>query len=291
MNLHLRHFGCTTVLAGTMALAAGSVLTIAARAESAPPPRADTATPAKLSGVDVTERLGVSIPLDLRFTNDHGTDVRLGEYFDGNRPVLLTMNYSSCPMLCSLQINGLVDALSEMAWTAGTEFEMVTVSIDPRESTRIARLTKEKYLQDYGRPEAEDGWHFLTGEETDIQVLADQLGFGFRYLPDQNEYAHAAVTYVMTPDGVLSRNLYGVLYDPQTVRLSLVEASEGKVGSTIDKILLFCFRYDATEGRYGPAARQLMKAGGAFTVLCLGLVAARIWRRERQAVAEPEGQR
>ncbi|MGL5097706.1 MAG: SCO family protein, partial [Planctomycetia bacterium] len=201
--------------------------------------------------------------------------------FQPGRPVLLTLNYSDCPMLCSLQLTGLVKTLSKMEWTAGDRFQVVTVSINPNEGPERAKLTQAKYLKEYGRP-ATDGWVFLTGRQPSIETLAKALGFGYQLQDNGRDYSHAAVVFVATPEGKLSRYLYGIDYDPQTVKLSLVEAADGKIGTTIDKILLFCFHYDATKGRYGPAARNLMKLGGAVTLVVMGVVGLRIWRFERR---------
>ena len=156
---------------------------------------------------------------------------------------------------------------------------MVTVSIDPLETPQRAQLTKQKYLKLYGRATSANGWRFLTGKEEDIQRVADAVGFHFQYVPETREYAHAAAAIILTPDGRVSRYLYGVEYDPQTIRLSLVEASEGKIGSAMDQVLLFCFHYDETKGRYGPAAAALMRTGAALTVLCLGCMLYAFWRR------------
>jgi protein SCO1/2 len=238
--------------------------------------------PKELESVGVTEKRHDKVPLDLEFKDSHGKEVTLKQYFDGERPVVLTLNYSNCPMLCSLQLNGLFDALEEMHWDIGDQFEMITVSIDPLETTERSRATKQKYLKRYRRAGAAAGYHCLTGREKNIKQLAKAVGFRYHYEPDSRQYLHAAVTMILTPDGRVSQYLYGVQYDPQTIRLSLVEASEGKVGSTTDQILLFCFHYDAEKGRYGPNAFRLMQVGGGFTVLLLG---GSIWwyrRRERK---------
>jgi protein SCO1/2 len=202
------------------------------------------------------------------------------------------MNYSDCPMLCSLQLNGLLDGLKEMKWDLGENFRVVTVSIDPNESPARSQLTKQKYLKLYARPGVSGGWRFLTGKEEDIRRLADEVGFGYSYVKDTGEYAHAAAVIVLTPEGKISRYLYGVAYDPQTLRLSLVEAGEGKIGSTMDQILLFCFHYDETKGRYGPAAVGVMRVGGVLTMLCLGGMLLVFWRREsarrREKTAEEQ---
>lgn len=237
--------------------------------------------PAELREVGVTEHVDAQVPGDLEFVDTQGNRVTLGQYFDGERPLVLTMNYSNCPMLCSLQLNGLFDGLEKMKWDIGGQFDMVTVSIDPLETPERARMTKQKYLKIYRRAGAAEGYHFLTGREENIQKLAEVVGYRYKYSPATRQYAHAAVTMILTPDGRVSRYLYGVQYDPQTLRLSLYEAAEGKVGSTMDQILLFCFDYDSEEGRYGLAALRLMQIGGGLTVVILG---GAIWvfrRREK----------
>jgi protein SCO1/2 len=183
-------------------------------------------------------------------------------------------------MLCSLQLNGLFDALKRMPWDIGDKFEMITVSFDPLETPERARMTKQKYLEIYRRSGAAEGWHFLTGKEENIKKLADTIGFHYRYSEANRQYYHVAVTFILTPDGRVSRYLYGVQYDPQTVRLSLLEAADGKIGSTVDQILLFCFHYDAEKGRYGPAAFRLMQIGGGLTVFIIGSVIWVLRRRE-----------
>jgi protein SCO1/2 len=243
--------------------------------------------PAELEEVGITENLGGQLPLDLPFTESNGRELRLGDLLDGERPALLTLNYSSCPMLCSLQLNGLFDALGDMKWDLGENFVMLTASIDPTETPARAQLTKQNYLKDYGRPGVAGGWRCITGEEANIKALADAVGFHYTYVEDTGEYAHAAVTIVLTPDGRVSRYLYGVEYDPQTIRLSLVEAADGGIGSSMDQILLFCFHYDATKGRYGPAAQNVMRFGGFLTIVgVVGMIAV-FWRRSSQRVGQP----
>ena len=238
--------------------------------------------PKELQGITVTEHLDAQIPLDLEFTNTQGKRVTLGQLFDGTRPVILTMNYSDCPQLCIVQLNSLVKSLEKMPWDLGKEYQVVTVSIDPVETYDRARLTRQKYLKMYGRPGGGQGWHFLVGKEANIKRLAETVGFGYRWLPESKQYVHAAVLMVCMPEGRVSRYLYGVAYDPQTLRLSMTEAAEGRVGTTLDQILLFCFHYDASSGRYGPAAFNLMRAGGALTVVLLGTMMSVYWVRERR---------
>jgi protein SCO1/2 len=238
--------------------------------------------PKELQDVGVTEHLGAQVPRDLEFVDSDGKTVTLGQYFDGKRPLILTMNYSNCPMLCSLQLNGLFDALEKMKWDLGNQFEMITVSFDPSEKPPRAKATKQKYLQLYGRPGAAEGYHFLTGRERNIKKLTETIGFHYKYVPDTGQYVHVAATMILMPDGRVARYLYGVAYDPQTIRLSLLEAGEGKVGSTLDKALLFCFHYDAERGRYGLAAFRLMQISGGLAVVIVGAVIWRLRRREKK---------
>ena len=236
--------------------------------------------PKALQGVGVTEHPDVQIPLDLEFIDSRGKKVKLAEYFDGTRHVILTLNYSDCPKLCSVQLNGLVTAMKKMPWDLGEEYRIVTLSIDPSETSARARLTRQKYLQQYGRPAGGQGWHFLVGREENIRKVAGTVGFGYRLVGKQ--YVHAAVLFICTPDGRVSRYIYKVDYDPQTLRFSLFEAAQGKVGSSMDQVLLFCFHYDPESGRYGLAAFNLMRAGGLLTLVLLGGMLSVYWGRERR---------
>jgi protein SCO1/2 len=238
--------------------------------------------PPELEGVGVTEHPNALLPKDLVFTDETGRQVRLGEYFTGQKPVILTLNYSNCPMLCQVMLDGLVEGLTGSKWTLGKDFDVVTVSIDPRELPQRANLTKQKYMKEYGRPETAPGWHFLVGSESNIRSLADTVGFGYKYDEEQDQYIHAAVAMVCTPEGHLSRYLYGVMYEPQTLTFALLEASQGKVGTTLDQVLLFCFHYDDKSGRYGLAAMNLMRTGAIATVIVLGLLLGIRWHRDAQ---------
>jgi protein SCO1/2 len=236
--------------------------------------------PQDLEGVGVEQKLDAPVPLDLRFRDEDGAEVRLGDYFDSRRPVLLSLVYYECPMLCTLVLDGMVRVLQDMDWTPGRNFEVVTVSIDPQETADLGRRKKETYLAAYGKPEAAAGWHFLTGDAGEIRRLADAVGFRYRYLADSGEFAHPALLFVLTPDGRLSRYLFGVRHDPGTLRLSLVEAAEGRIGTPVDRFLLYCYRYDAEAGRYAPAAMKIMRLGGAASALVLGCVLLGLWRRD-----------
>ncbi|MGI9456192.1 MAG: SCO family protein [Aeoliella sp.] len=252
------------------------------------PARADVITegPKEMIGVGIDEKLGEQVPLDLKFRDHSGQPITLENVFSGDRPVLLSLNYSDCPMLCQRQLNGLVTALQEIKWNAGDEFDVVSVSINPLERPERARLTHKRYTQDYGRPGTSDGWRFMVGDRQNIEALTDAVGFRYNYIEDTGEYAHTAAVMVMTPDGVVSRYLYGVMYDPGTVRLSMVEAGDGKVGSAMDQIFLICFIYDHTKGRYGPQAFRIMQFGAGATVLVLSLSLAPYWLRRRRLVVQ-----
>ncbi|MBL6830227.1 MAG: SCO family protein [Pirellulales bacterium] len=242
----------------------------------------------KLDGVGVDEKLEAVLPLDLTFKNSSGQEVTLGEILSSEKPLLLSLNYSDCPMLCRLQLNGLVDGMRQMRLEVGTDFDVVSVSVDPLETPMRARLTKQNYVRSYGRPQTASGWHFLCGDKSSIDKLADSVGFRFKYVPERDEYAHAAVTIVITPGGVVSRYLYGVVYEPQTLRLALVEAAEGKIGTTLDRVLLFCFHYDASSGRYAPVARNLLKVGGVATLIVMAAGLIPVWLKRRQVPVTSE---
>lgn len=236
--------------------------------------------PPELEGIEIVEKLNTLIPLDTEFMNESGKPVKLRDYFDGQRPVLLTLNYFGCPMLCGLQLTGMLEALKEMPWTPGKEFELITLSFDANETPILAKNKKQNYLREYGRAEAASGWHFLTGREENIRALTDAVGFGFKYNEERGEYMHAAALILLSPEGKVTRYIYGIVYEPETIRLSLVEASEGKVTSTLDQLILFCYHYDAIEGRYALAAMNLARFFGALTVLALGGFLVHFWRRE-----------
>ncbi len=240
----------------------------------------DNQLPSELKGMGVTEHLSDKIPLDLMFQDDKGRDVQLAQFFQAGRPVILSFNYSNCPMLCSLQLSGVVAGLKEVELTCGKDFEFVSVSIDPHEQSFRAAQTRQRYYQMYGREGTGSGWHFLVGSDKAIKALVEAVGVTYRYLPERKEYLHPAVCVAVTPDGRLSRYLYGVEFAPQTLRLALVESSDGKIGTTLDQILLFCFHYDSGTGRYSLAARRLMTTAGMITAVVLALFLLRQFRRE-----------
>lgn len=236
--------------------------------------------PAGLVGVGIDEKRGARTPMMREFTDEDGRTVRFKELVNG-KPAILMLGYYECPMLCSLVLNGLVDTLRDMRWTPGNEFDVIFVSINPRESHTLAKLKKQNYVKSYGRPQSAAGWHFLTGEEPDIRALARAAGFNYKFDKKQNQYAHAAALMFLTPDGRVSSYMSGVKYDPKAVRLALFKASNGKIGSASDKIYLSCYHYDAAAGTYAPAAVKIMQFGGLLTLIALGLVVGGYWVNER----------
>ncbi len=236
--------------------------------------------PEALEEVGITEHLDAKLPMDLEFRDEDGISVTLGSFFDGERPVILTLNYYRCPMLCGLMLNGLVDGLEQLEWTPGQEFEIVTVSINPLETPALAKEKKQNYIKRYGRPSAMAGWHFLTGREPEIDRLAETVGFRFVYDPVEKQYAHAAAIFVCTPDGRVARYLYGIEYPSKRLKLGLLEASEGKIGSTLDQLILYCYHYDPSNRRYSPVAMNIMRVGGGATASILAIALGLFWFRE-----------
>lgn len=244
------------------------------------------ATPDELKNITVNEHLNSQLPLDLSFIDDMGQPVKLRQYFNGNKPVLLQLGYYKCPMLCDLVSRGAVKSLKGLTeLSAGRDFEVVFISIDPSETWPLAQKKKRSYLLDYDRPGSQNGWHFLTGSREQIAQIAKATGFEYKWVPSAQQFSHPAVVMLATPDGKLSRYLYGVQFDEPTLRLSLVEASEGKIGSTTDHWVLRCFVFDGKQGKYAFAAMSLMRFGGVVTVIVLALVLIRLFRREARRKA------
>lgn len=251
--------------------------------EGIDPTRAASDTvPIEIQGVGITEHLGEKIDLGLEFTNDDGQIVQLGEFFKSHRPVMMAMIYYNCPNLCNFQLNGLIDVLKKTKGRAGIDYELVAVSMEHKETAELAAAKKEKYLAALGQVGAEKGWHFLVGSENNVKTLAGQLGFSFKWDEAQKQYAHAAATYIMTPEGVISRYLYGIDFSPQTLRFSLIEASNGKIGSIVEQLALFCFQFNPNKNKYTFYAYNIMRIGAALTVLALLVFLLPVWLRERK---------
>jgi protein SCO1/2 len=262
-------------------MVAASVL-VACLLVSAPPRAfADPALPPILKSVGFDQRLNESVPLDIAFRDEDGREVKLGDYF-GREPVVLVMAYFRCPMLCTQVLNGLVEGLRETELSMGKDFRVLTVSFDPGDSPKMAAAKKENYVRAYADPRAAADWHFLTGTQASIDRLAQAIGFRYAYDAASDQYAHAAGLVVLTPAGKISRYFYDVHYSGRDLRLGLVEASQNRIGTAVDQVLLFCFHYDPTAGRYGPAVMNFVRAGGVVTVIALGLMFAGLMRGERR---------
>lgn len=234
-------------------------------------------------GVGITEHLGDQIDPELTFTDSTGKVVKLGDYFDQGKPVVFTMVYYQCPMLCTFALNGARDVIKDLSWTPGSEYTVLAISFDPTEGPDLAAPKKESYIKSLERPAAGDGWHFLTGEETQIKKLTETLGFEYKWVEDEGQFAHASALIVATPDGHVSRYMNGVYYDPETLRLSLVEASGGKIGNIIENLsLIFCYRYDPESGSYAADAFKLMRLGGLLTVGFIVITVFALWRHEKK---------
>lgn len=239
----------------------------------------------ELKKIDVIEHLGEKIPLDLTFKNSKGEEIILGDLFKEGKPVLLTMAYYECPMLCTFVLNGLSNGLMDLNFLPGKDFQMITISIDPAETWDLAASKKKNQTAAVGKSFPEDGWEFLVGSAENSRRLADALGFVYYYDEQRDEYAHPAVSFVLTDQGMITRYLYGIEYREQDLRLALLEASEGKIGDTLDKILLYCYHYDPDAGAYVIFAGNVMRIGGVITMILLGTVLGILWRRESRKKA------
>ncbi len=242
--------------------------------------------PLNLEGVAINQNLDGQLPLDARFRDEQGREVELGSFF-GNRPVILALVYYECPMLCSLELKGLLRSIKIVPLDLASDYEIVTVSFDPDESSELAAKSKAEYVGGYGRPGAEDGWHFLTGDAENIRRLTEAAGFEYVYQPETGEFSHASAVMVTTVDGKLSQYFYGVDYSPKDLRLALVEASEGRIGTFVDQVLLFCFHYDPAMGRYTLVVMNVLRALGVLTVLAIVGFLFFSLRRERRARNNP----
>jgi protein SCO1/2 len=233
--------------------------------------RAPSGLPKALNDVGIDQKLNEQLPLDLVFKNENGEAVRLGDYF-GKKPVVLSLVYYQCPMLCNQVLNGMVTAFKVMAFKPGQEFEVVTVSFDPRETAALASAKKKTYvdyLPEARRAGAAAGWHFLTGDAASIKRLTEAVGFRYHFDEATNQFAHASGIYVTTPQGKLARYFYGIEYAPRDLRLGLIEAAENKIGSPVDQLLLYCYHYDPATGKYGAAVMNIMRLGGIVTLIAI----------------------
>jgi protein SCO1/2 len=239
-------------------------------------PPANTRPP-RLQNVGIEQHLDAQVPPDLMFLDDTGKTVKLGDYF-GRKPLILNLVYYNCTMLCGEALAGLSSAMRLVKFDVGNEFDVITVSFDPRETPEMAATKKKDYVGRYGRPNAAAGWHFLTGQPDSINALTKVVGFQYQYDPKSNQYAHATAIMVLTPQGRISRYFYGVDFPPKDLRMGLVEASQGKIGNAVDAVLLYCYHYNPETGKYGAMVANILRVTAAATILIMGIFLFILWR-------------
>lgn len=225
--------------------------------------------PPQLQNVKIDQKLNSQLPLDAHFRDEAGRDAKLGDYF-GKRPVVLALAYYDCPMLCTQVLNGMIRAEKTLTFNPGQEYNVVVISFDPRERPPLAAQKKAMYMKEFGRPETSGAFHFLTGDIPNIKKVTDAVGFRYYYDVHTTQYAHASAIYVATADGRMSRYFYGIDYSPKDLRLGLIEAAQNKIGTPVDQLLLYCYHYDPTTGKYTPLVHNILRAAGGATVFALG---------------------
>lgn len=249
-----------------------------------PAPMVASEKPQELEGVGIDEKLGSKIDLTMKVKDDNGQEVALGSFFDGKHPVVISPVYFSCPGLCNFHLNGLTDALKLMDkdWTVGKKFKLLSVSFDSKETPDLAANKKLTYMKLYDRAGAEKDWHFITADESTVQAMMQALGFKFRWDEKAQEWAHASAAIVITPDGTISRYLPGIMFNPQDIKIALNEATDGKIGTFVDSLVLYCFKYDPHQSKYTLVAFNVMKMGGAVMVLVMVIWLLPVWIRARR---------
>jgi protein SCO1 len=239
--------------------------------------------PPIIQGIKIDQNLNTQVPLELTFTDDTGKNVHLGQYF-GQKPVVLALVYYDCPGLCDLVLNGLEDAIEKSTLTLGSDFQVVTVSFNPQETWQLAAAKKANYIEKLKNPaQGREAWHFLTGQDDQIVPLAKAVGFHYRFDPATKLYAHASGIMVLTPEGKVARYLLGIQYNPRDLRLGLVEAADNKIGSPVDEVLLFCYHYDPTKGKYGLVITNVLRLTASVTLFGLGAFVFVMVRRDRRS--------
>ena len=283
-----RNVKASSQLAVALALCAAASLLAAPRASGqfSAPMQSIAIKPELLKDVRIEQKLNAPIPLNLAFVDEHGNNVFLADYFNHGKPVILNLVYFTCPMLCTQVTNGLLNALKAQSLDVGKDFEVLTISIDPTDTVGDAKAKWEMYTGIYGRPGAAEGWHFLTGKDPEIHALADAIGFHYAYDPQSHQYAHASGIMLATADGHMSRYFYGIEYHARDMRLGLVEASGGKIGTPVDELLLLCCQYDPGTGRYSVLISRILKAAAGFTILAIGIAIFFLARSEHYALPQ-----
>ena len=231
--------------------------------------------------IDVIENLGAHIALDTIFTDESGSEVELRTFFTKEIPTVLTLNYFECPMLCTLVLNGLAESLKNLTLNAGDDFQVITIDINPNEKTLFANQKKKNYIRGFGLENMKNDWHFLTGDQESIKKVADSIGYIYYYDKQRDEYMHPAAITLLSSEGKISRYLYGIEYPVKDLKLGILEASEGKIGSTLDKIILYCYHYDPYKNTYTIFATNVMRLGGIFTIIFLCIMLASYWKNDK----------
>jgi protein SCO1 len=246
--------------------------------------------PATMEDIGVDERLNAELPLDTAFTDELGNRVTLRDCLMSGKPAVLQIGYFGCPMLCDLISQGMLRSMKDLDLQIGQDFSVIYISFDPRETQTDAYKKKKSYVEQYGRSGAAKGWHFLVGDKEPIKTITQAVGFKYKWVESSQQFSHPAVLTLLSPEGRVSRYLYGVEFPQRTVRLSLVEASQGKIGTTVDRVMMICFRYDASTGKYAFAALGMMRLGGGITVLVVAIVLMRLFLKERRARIAAQGE-
>lgn len=239
--------------------------------------------PETLKKIGIEQKLGGQMPMETVFKDEGGNAVKLGDYFNKGRPVILAFVYYECPMLCNEVLNGLTGTLKGISFDAGKDFDVVAISFDARENEKpdLAKNKKDSYMTRYGRPGTEKGWHFLTGTKESVEAATKAAGFGFEWDEKSNQFAHAGAIMITTPDGRLARYFYGIDYSPKDVKFGIMESAESKVGNAAEQLLLYCYHYDPSTGKYGLAVLRVMRMGAVLTILGMGLMGFVFWRRNK----------
>jgi protein SCO1/2 len=279
----------TRKLLKLMNVAAIAAVSLSLCAQSPPDPQASGGSTNQkvsiLGRVGIDQRLNQQIPLDLAFVDEKGTAVRLNQYFT-SKPVILSLVYYRCPMLCYQELNGLVAALNGITrFNLGRDFDVVVVSFDPSDSPAVAMETRKTYLQRYHRPVGDETWHFLTGKQEQISALAQAVGFKYVWDPQIKQFAHASAIMLLTPDGRLSQYYYGIEYAPRDLQLGLIEASRGKIGNVVDQVLLYCYHYDPQQGKYAATIFNILRISALATIVLVAGLVSVLWRRHARSTS------
>jgi len=270
---------------GAMIVLCGASLCAQLKAPEPMDPGNRNQQPKIFEQVGIDPKLGGNVPLDVNFKDENGRDVKLGDYFNHKRPVVLALVYYDCPMLCNQVLNGMTSALQVLKFNAGREFDVVAVSFDLRETPELALAKRKTYLDRYKRPGTENGWHFLTGNKDSIDALTKSVGFRYAWDEKSNQFAHASAITLLTPQGKIAQYYYGIEYSPKDMRLGMIEASDEKVGNITDQLLLYCYHYDPTTGKYGATVMRIVRLGAILTMVLLGGFIVVSVKKERRSHA------